>query len=446
MTKIDAAGANIIYSTYVGGSGLDRGDGIAIDSSGNAFVVGRVDSSSINFPTTPGAFASSYRGGDFDGVVFKLNAQGNGLVYSAYLGGEENDSTEGVAVDAAGNAYVTGGTKSSGFPTTGNAYQGNRGGDTDAFLTKINPTGSSLLYSSYLGGSGTDRGSGVAIDANGNAYIAGFAGSGDFPTENAFQNNFGGGFDAFVAQIDTKLSGVNSLVLCSYLGGVGDDKAYGIALDGGANNLYVIGQTSSNDFPVLNPAQPASGGGFDAFVAKISVAGAKVYATYLGGSGDDRGSGIAVNSSGQVYVTGFTASANFPTVSPLQSSKGGGNDAFVAKLNAAGSSFLYSTYLGGSGNESSVSTVTSTNPIALDSSSNAYITGYTASNNFPTASPLQGTNAGGASDAFIAKIADSNPAADFSVTATPLSQPVIPGSQRYLQCHHNTRPAGLPAM
>src|SRR6202022_623931 len=157
VTKIDAAGANVIYSTYVGGSGLDRGDGIAVDNNGNAYVVGRVDSSSTNFPTTPGALAATYRGGDFDGFVFKLNPQGNGLVYSAFLGGEENDSTEGVAVDAAGNAYVTGGTKSTGFPTTGNAYQGNRGGDTDAFLTKINATGSSLLYSTYLGGSGTDR-------------------------------------------------------------------------------------------------------------------------------------------------------------------------------------------------------------------------------------------------------------------------------------------------
>ena len=149
-----------------------------------------------------------------------------------------------------------------------------------------------------------------------------------------------------MAQIDTKLSGLNSLVLCSYLGGQGDDKAYGIALDSGANNLFVVGQTSSNNFPVLNPAQPASGGGFDAFIAKISVSGAKVYATYLGGSGDDRGAGIAVNSAGAAYVTGFTSSTNFPTVSPLQSSKGGGSDAFVAKLNAAGSSFLYSTYLG----------------------------------------------------------------------------------------------------
>lgn len=429
VTKVDAAGANIIYSTYIGGSGLDRGDGIAVDNAGNAYVVGRVDSSSINFPTTPGSFASSYRGGDFDGVVFKLNAQGNGLVYSAFLGGEENDSTEGVAVDANGIAYVTGGTKSSAFPTTGNAYQGSRGGDTDAFLTKINATGSSLLYSTYIGGSGTDRGSGVAIDGNGNAYLAGFAGSPDFPTENAFQNNFGGGFDVFVAHIDTTLSGLNSLVLCSYLGGQGDDKAYGIALDSGANNLYVVGQTSSSNFPVLNAAQAASGGGFDAFVAKISAAGAKVYATYLGGSGDDRGTGVAVNSAGALYVTGFTSSTNFPTVAPLQSSKAGGSDAFLTKLNTTGSGFLYSTYLGGGGNESSISTVTSTNPIALDSASNAYLTGYTASSNFPTTpGTLQNANAGGASDGFITKISDSAPAADFAFTVAPPSQTVNPGN------------------
>ncbi len=428
VTKIDAAGANVIYSTYVGGSGLDRGDGIAVDSSGNAYVVGRVDSSSTNFPTTPGVLAPTYRGGDFDGFVLKLNAQGNGLVYSTFLGGEENDSTEGVAIDSAGNAYVTGGTKSQGFPTTVNAYQGTRAGDTDAFLTKLNPAGTSLLYSTYLGGSGTDRGSGVAVDAAGNAYLAGFAGSSDFPTQNAFQNSFGGSFDAFVAKIDTNASGINSLIFCSYLGGIADDKAYGVALDSAGNNMYVVGQTSSNDFPVLNSVQPASGGSFDAFIAKITSAGAKVYATYLGGSGDDRGTGIAVNSAGEVYVTGFTSSTNFPTVSPLQSAKGGGFDAFVAKLNSTGSSFQYSTYLGGSGNENNVSTVTSTNPIVLDTSSNAYVTGFTASNNFPTSSPLQAANAGGASDAFIVKISDAAPAADFAVSASPPSQTINPGN------------------
>jgi aldose sugar dehydrogenase len=424
VTKIDPAGASIIYSTYVGGSGIDRGDGIAIDSNGNAYVVGRIDSTSTNFPSTVGSFAATYRGGDFDGVVFKLNAQGNALVYSGFLGGEENDSVEGVTVDSAGVAYVTGGTKSNSFPTTLTAYQGNRAGDTDAFLTKINSSGSGLLYSSFIGGAGTDRGSGVVIDGAGVAYLAGYGASPDFPTADPFQAGFGGSFDAFVAKFDTNASGVNSLLFCSYLGGAGDDKSFGIAIDSSASNVYVVGQTSSNDFPVLNPAQPATGGSFDAFIAKISAGGAKVYATYLGGSGDDRGTGIAVNSSG-VYVTGFTSSTNLPTVAPLQISNGGGFDAFVAKLNPAGSVFLYTTYFGGSANENFVAAVTSTGPIAVDAS-NAYITGYTASTNFPTGSPLQGTKSGG-QDAFVAKIADATPAADFSLTIAPGSRTVSPG-------------------
>jgi uncharacterized repeat protein (TIGR01451 family) len=426
VTKIDATGGNIIYSTNIGGSGVDRGDGIAVDTSGNAYCVGRVNSTSTDFPTTPGALIREYRGGDFDGVVFKLNAQGNALVYSMFLGGEANDSTEGVAVDSSGNAYVTGGTKSIGFPITSGAVQDFSAGDTDAYLTKINATGSGLLYSSLLGGTGSDRGSGVAIDSSGNAYVAGFTSSQDFPTVNAFQNSPGGSFDAFVAKLDTNASGVASLVFCSYLGGISDDKAYGIAIDSSGNNVYLTGQTSSNNFPVLNPAQPAFGGSFDAFVAKISSTGSKVYATYLGGTGDDRGTGIAVNSAGAAYLTGFTSSTNFPTVTPLQINRGGGFDAFLTKLNPAGTALLYSTYLGGSANENTTSAVAATNPIALDSASNAYITGYTASANFPTVAPLQAANAGG-QDAFIVKIADATPAADYSISVVPGSRTVLPG-------------------
>src|SRR5258706_1750879 len=194
VTKIDGTGGNVVYSTYVGGSGLDRGDGIAIDSSGNAYVVGRVGDTSINFPTTAGALATTYRGGDFDGVLFKLNPQGNALAYSTFIGGEDNDSTEGVAVDASGNVYITGGTRSSGFPLTASAFQSFRAGDTDAYLTKLNAAGSTVLYSTLLGGSGTDRGSGVVVDSAGNAYVAGYAASPDFPTQNAFQVFSGGSF------------------------------------------------------------------------------------------------------------------------------------------------------------------------------------------------------------------------------------------------------------
>jgi uncharacterized repeat protein (TIGR01451 family) len=424
VAKIDAAGANILYSTYIGGSGRDRAGAIAIDSSGNAYVAGRVDSTSTNFPTTPGSLAPSYLGGDFDGIVFKLNAQGNALVYSTFFGGEENDSVEGIAVDANGIAYVTGGTKSNAFPTTVSAFQGTRAGDTDAFLSKINAAGSALLYSSYIGGAATDRGSGVVIDGTGIAYVAGYGASPDFPTDDPFQAGFGGSFDAFVAKFDTNASGINSLVFSSYLGGAGDDKAFGIAMDGSQSNIYVVGQTSSNNFPALNPVQPSSGGSFDAFIAKVSTSGTKVFATYFGGSGDDRGTGIAVNSSG-AYVTGFTSSTNLPTVTPLQLNNGGGYDAFVAKLNLTGSSILYSTYLGGTANENFVAAVTGTNPMAVDSA-NAYLTGYTSSTNFPTASALQPANAG-SQDVFIAKIADATPAADFALTASPPLRTINPG-------------------
>jgi uncharacterized repeat protein (TIGR01451 family) len=424
VTKIDPTGSSVIYSTYIGGSGVDRADGITVDANGNAYVVGRVDPTSADFPTTPGSFGPTYHGGDFDGIVFKLNAAGNALLYCGFLGGEENDSTEGVAVDAASVAYVTGGTKSNAFPVTVNAYQGQRAGDTDAYLTKINSAGTGLLYSSYIGGSGTDRGSGVVIDGNGIAYIAGYGGSPDFPTQDPFQAGYGGGFDAFIAKFDTNASGLNSLLFSTNLGGSGDDKAFGIAADAGVNNLYVVGQTSSNNFPVLSPVQPSTGGSFDAFMAKVSSSGTKIFATYFGGSGDDRATGVAVNATG-VYVTGFTSSTNLPTVSPLQLNNGGGFDAFVAKLNPAGSSIFYSTYLGGSANENFVAAVTSTNPIAVDSS-NAYITGYTASLNLPVVSPLQTASAGG-QDAFLAKIADVTPAADFSLSIAPASRTVNPG-------------------
>src|SRR5947209_196297 len=175
ITKLDSTGTNVIYSTYIGGNLNDRGDGIAVDSSGNAYVVGRTDS--LNFPTTQGALASTYRGGDFDAVVLKLNPQGNNLVYSTYLGGSDNDSAIGIAVDASGNAYVTGGTKSSDFPTTASAYLSSHTSDTAASLTNLNPSGSAILYSSYLGGSATDRGSGVAVDSSGNAYVVGYTSS-----------------------------------------------------------------------------------------------------------------------------------------------------------------------------------------------------------------------------------------------------------------------------
>ena len=465
----------LIYSTYLGGNGEDRGTGIAVDSAGNAYVTGATSSS--NFPTvnplqpafegvgydafvakinpmgsglvystyfggsgldvaqgiavdsagnvyvtgitqstdfpTMNPLQASYGGGDQDAFVAKINAAGSALVYSTYLGGDGNDLGYGIAVDSAGNAYVTGATSSTNFPTMNPLQPAFGGGNDDAFVTKINESGSALVYSTYLGGSGSDVAQGVAVDSSGNAYITGGTSSTGFPTANPVQPAYGGGEDdAFVTKINPTGS---ALVYSTYLGGSGTDESQGVAVDG-PGNAYVTGATSSNNFPTTNPLQPAFAGEDDAFVTKIDPTGsALIYSTYLGGSGTDESQGVAVDSSGNAYVTGSTNSANFPTVNPLQSAIGGsGQNAFVTKLNPTGSSLSYSTYFGGSGNAGDGGT-----GIAVDSAGNAYVTGSTSSINFPRMNPLQPAFGGGDGDAFVAKFGATGTGTDFSLsTAT----------------------------
>ncbi|MFC1821177.1 SBBP repeat-containing protein [Thermodesulfobacteriota bacterium] len=384
----------LIYSTYLGGSGDDRGQGIAVDAAGNAYITGYTQSD--NFPTL-----NQYQtdqGGD-DAFVTKLDATGSFLVYSTYLGGGDNDRGQGIAVDAAGNAYITGYTDSdlpSPFPTQ-NAYQGFRAGGDDAFVTKLDATGSSLVYSTYLGGnSNDDYGQGIAVDAAGNAYITGYTQSDNFPTLNQYQTDQGGD-DAFVTKLDATGS---SLVYSTYLGGnSNDDYGQGIAVDA-AGNAYVTGYTQSNDFPIQNQYQMNQFGD-DAFVTKLDATGSSlVYSTYLGGGGfpnDDYGQGIAVDAAGNAYVTGYTNSNFFPTQNAYQGIRAGGDDAFVTKIdtNQIGlASLVYSTYLGGSGDERGQG-------IALYDSRTIYITGRTDSNDFPlTPNAYQGSRAG-QDDAFI---------------------------------------------
>jgi hypothetical protein len=325
------------------------------------------------------------------------------LVYSTYLGGSDGDEGSAIAVDSSGNAYVTGETSSTDFPTVNPIQASNKAtpasGNPTVFVTKFNSTGWALVYSTYLGGSSTDEGRGVAVDSSGNAYVTGTADSTDFPTVNALQATNHGGGDAFVAKLNATGS---ALVYSTYLGGTGEDSGLGIAVDS-SGNAYVTGATGSTDFPTANPLQATFRGAIDAFVAKLNVAGsALVYSTFLGGTESDNAWGIAVDSSGNAYVTGFTDSEDFPTANPLQATCDACNsaltigDAFVAKLNAAGSALVYSTYLGGQGYDSG-------NGIAVDSSGNAYVTGTTFSIDFPTASPLQATKLG-PGDAFVAKL------------------------------------------
>jgi hypothetical protein len=248
------------FSTYLGGSSGDEGHSIVVDSGGNVYVTGKTDSN--NFPTK-NAYQGSYGGGSSDAFVTKLNSDGSGLVYSTYLGGSGGDEGRGIVVDRAGdafNAFVTGNTDSNNFPTK-NAYQGSYGGgSSDAFVTKLNSDGSGLVYSTYLGGSGDDSGNSVALCVCNYAYVTGYTSSKDFPTKNAYQGSYGGGsIDAFVTRLNILASGTDSMVYSTYLGGSGDDQGFGIALDG-SNNAYVTGKTDSNNFPTTSGAFQGSYG------------------------------------------------------------------------------------------------------------------------------------------------------------------------------------------
>jgi hypothetical protein len=403
VSKLNAAGSALIYSTYLGGSGgvgLAFGFGIAVDASGSAYVTG--GTTSPNFPTTVGAFQTTF-GGDQDTFVSKLNAAGSALVYSTYLGGSGPDGDGllgGIAVDASGNVYLTSSTSSSNFPTTPGSFQTTLLGNESGFVSKLNADGSALLYSTYLGGNFDNNSLGVAVDASGHAYVTGFTNSSSFPTTpGAFSDS---GF-AFVSKLNPTGSG---LLYSTRFGGSADTVASGIAIDA-LGNAYVTGHTSSSDFPTTPGAFQRTCGGCnvaaflgDAFITKFNpAASALIYSTYLGGSGDDRGSGIALDASGNAYVSGVTVSHNFPTTAgAFQTAFGGGvSDAFFSKLNAAGSALVYSTYLGGSDIDNS-------NGIAVDASGSAYVGGYSFSSNFPTTpGAFQTTFGGGSQDTFVSK-------------------------------------------
>ncbi len=383
------------YSTYLGGKGYDEGNGIAVDCSGNAYVTGRTKST--DFPTK-NAYQAANAGFE-DAFVIKLSPAGNKLVYSTYLGGSGPDSGNGIAIDSRGNAYVTGRTDSTDFPTK-NAYQAANAGFADAFVIKLSPAGNKLVYSTYLGGSRNDFANGIAIGpgSSGNAYVTGRTKSTDFPTQNPYQVANAGNNDTFV----TKLSPAgNRLIYSTYMGGSKNESGSGVAVDR-IGNAYVTGFTDSDNFPTKNPYQATKAKCSDAFITKLNPAGNKlVYSTYLGGNSCDIGYGIAVDSSGDVYIAGITPSTDFPTKNPYQAVNAGGGDVFAAKLNPAGNKLVYSTYLGGSGEDWGKG-------ISVDSRGNAYVTGWTYSTNFPTKNAYQAANAG-VHDAFIAVFTKAPP-------------------------------------
>ncbi len=409
ISKLNSSGSALIYSTYLGGSNSDSGNGIVVDASGSAYVTGL--SFSTDFPVTSGAFQTTNNAlnGVGNAFITKLNPSGSNLVYSTYLGGSQGDAAYSIAIDNSGDAYVTGASSSPDFPVTSGAIQAANNAPSpgaNAFVTELNPVGNALVYSTYLGGHTYDFGSNIAVDAWGSAYVAGSAESRDFPvTPGSFQttNNskYSGEANAFVAKLS---AGGTALVYSTYLGGSGSsstyyagDRAMGIALDG-SGSAYVAGVANSPDFPVtpgaLQALNKAAGNGVsNAFAAKLSPDGSTLeYSTYLGGSSGDGCMNIAVDSSGHAYLTGFVNSADFPvTAGALQAAKMSpqGSNAFLAKLGPAGSTLIYSSFLGGSGNTPGDFGT----GIAVDNNGSPYVTGYTSSADFPmTRRPFQSTN------------------------------------------------------
>ncbi|HEV3279606.1 MAG TPA: SBBP repeat-containing protein [Terriglobia bacterium] len=424
VAKFNPTLTTLLYSTYLGGTGNDVGDGIAVDSSGDAYVTGAT-CSGTTFPTTTGAYQRVYGGGvspctqDLgDAFVTEVNPTGSALVYSTFLGGSNADTGNAISLDRSNNAYVLGTTCSTNFPTTTGAFQitfaGDNGAcgdppDGDAFVTELNSTGTALLYSTYVGGSAPDTGYGLALDSNDDAFITGRTFSNNFPTTpGAFDTTCNACTKSLDEAFVTELNPTGTaLVYSTYLGGSSGKEpcaacATAIAVDG-SGDAYVTGLTSdSTDFPLMNPYQPVyGGGGHDVFLTKFNSTGsALVYSTFLGGTGDDGATAVAVDPAGNAYVRGNAASPNFPTTAgAFQTVCGGGcstNDhaIFWTEFNPAGSALLYSTFVGGSMNGFGKAT---RNLILGTATSPAiYITGYTNSTDYPvTTNAYQHAEAGG---------------------------------------------------
>jgi hypothetical protein len=403
----------LAYSTFLGGSSTDQGLSIAVDANGSAYVTGRADSA--GFPTTAGAFDTTHNG-SADAFVSKLSPDGSTLEYSTFLGGGSTDLGNGITVDASGNAYVTGETNSSNFPTTAGALDTTRDGNGDAFVTKLAPDGASLSYSTYLGGTGNiDAGNAITIDGSGNAYVTGDTISTDFPTTPGAFDTIGNSFTIYQGFVSKLSADGSALVYSTFLDGSGTfDFGNAIAVDG-SGNAYVGGSTSSTNFPTTPGAYDTThNGDDDGFVTKLNATGsALLYSTFLGGNTFDGVSDLALDADGNVYLTGSTGSDDFPaTAGAFDTTYNEDTDAFVTKLNAAGSALIYSTFLGGFGTQTTG--YDSGSGIEVDDQGRAYVTGRTDSVNFPTTAGAYDTIVNGLGDAFLTRLDPAGSALTYS--------------------------------
>ncbi len=399
VAKLNPTGTALDYATYLhGGDGTVQSVSIAVDSAGSAYVGGYT--TSHNLPTTAGAFQPTTNDGSSgDGFITKLSPRGSQLVFSTYISGSshDHDEVDALKVDSKGAVYAVGDTLSgSSFPTTVGAFQTTSGGGLDDFVLKLEPTGASLAYSTFLGGEGKEGATDIAVDAAGNAYVAGWTESQAFPTTPGAYRTAGGQKDAFVAKLN---SAGSALVYSSRFGGSGLDAPVGLAIDA-LGNAYVVGYTVSANFPPTTGAfQAVHKGGEDAFALKLDPSGSiPLYATLLGGSGSERAYKVAVDPAGNAYVAGQTDSPNFPvSADAIQRAYGGTTDCFVTVLNPVGTGLPFSTYLGGGELDACFG-------IALDKSGFAYVAGATRSANFPTTSGSFQPGLSGPSDTFMAKL------------------------------------------
>jgi len=378
LVKFDSTASNLIYSTYLGGAGLDEAQALAVSSTGTVWLLG--GTTSTNFPTL-NPFQASNKG-SVDGFLTKVNSTGASLAYSTYFGGSDYDAGVALAVDSTGAAYVTGDTKSSNFPLQ-SPFQPNRNGGAlyDTFVLKMNAGGTALNFSTYLGGSGDNAARGIAVDASGNIVVCGRTNASNFPLVNPLQSTIGGGYDGFVTRFNAT---GGSLSFSTFLGGSGDDACSRIRIDSNGA-LLLAGGTYSANFPTASAYQSTIGGSADAFVTKMKADGSSlIFSTFLGGSNLDGAGDLAIGSNNTVFVSGNTYSTNFPTVAAVQGSSAGNQDGFLSRFSSDGSTLLYSTYFGGSGTDTAQS-------VAVFGSS-PILYGETDSSNLTTVSPYQSQN------------------------------------------------------
>ena len=421
VAKLNPIGTGLIFSTFLGSTDDDRGRGVAVGPDGSVYVVGETES--VEFPTTNGAWQQEFGRGGRDAFVAKISADGSRLAYSTFLGSDDQDWANDVVVDAQGQAYLTGGTRSSQFPTTPSAAQTSFGGDADAFVVKMNASGSGPVFSTFLGGGSDDDGLALAIDSFSTIYVTGYTLSNSFPvTADAFQPERDSAEDAFVVKI---VGQGTALAYSSFFGGNGADFGNGIAVDT-LGNAYVAGFTRSNDLFRTPPVfQNEYNEGGDAFVIKV-IESPRLQVqrrTYLGAGGEDTANGLVVWEDGSVTVAGHTKSADFPvTAGAIQAEIGGGDgDAFVATIDPLFRALTYSTFLGGDGRDEA-------RDITRDAAGSLYVTGVTRSSNFPvTGGAFQQAKSDGA-DAFVLKISETLTATTVSAAGYDPAAPVAPDS------------------